>query len=147
MAQIIKPAVADAAGQAEYAADRITREAVMPLAEAVAGQVHLILKLVSCKSSHTDIMGRTGKDAACSAQYDTRNGVMQAEPTAELVKERYVAPIAAIVKEQVCCWSLMVPVVKTCLSSLIQLLSMSSDMLQAACLHHPAGTTGCGGHI
>ena len=41
LAQIIKPAVADAAGQAEYAADRITREAVMPLAEAVAGQVRL----------------------------------------------------------------------------------------------------------
>ena len=27
--------------------------------------------------------------------------LLQAEPTAELVKERYVAPIAAIVKEQV----------------------------------------------
>jgi hypothetical protein len=26
---------------------------------------------------------------------------LQAEPTAEVVKERYVAPIAAIVKEQV----------------------------------------------
>lgn len=37
--QIIKPAVADAAGQAEYAADRITGEAIMPLAQAVADQV------------------------------------------------------------------------------------------------------------
>ena len=40
----------------------------------------------------------TSYSAQCEAQLGC---LMQAEPTAELVKERYVAPIAAIVKEQV----------------------------------------------
>jgi len=37
--QVLQPAVADAAGQAAYAADRITSEAIMPVAQAVADQV------------------------------------------------------------------------------------------------------------
>lgn len=36
---MLQPAVHDAAGQAEYAANRITAEAVQPLAAAVAQQV------------------------------------------------------------------------------------------------------------
>ena len=60
MAQIIKPAVADAAGQAEYAADRITREAVMPLAEAVAGQVRLGLTVSARRSVSFHVSGCTG---------------------------------------------------------------------------------------
>ena len=51
--QIIKPAVADAAAQAEYAADRITREAVMPLAEAVAGQVLIGLQSLALPAHST----------------------------------------------------------------------------------------------
>lgn len=37
--QVLQPAVADAAGQATYAADRITGEAIQPVAKAIAEQV------------------------------------------------------------------------------------------------------------
>ena len=114
--QIIKPAVADAAGQAEYAADRITREAVMPLAEAVAGQVRMGLTVSARRSVIFLCQEALGSLNSYSAQCETQFGcLMQAEPTAELVKERYVAPIAAIVKEQVHCCGLTVPLVVSCI--------------------------------
>lgn len=117
--QIIKPAVADAAGQATYAADRITGEAIMPLAQAVADQVldgtlltartlpGARTRPVLCISLQQFVsMCRATGEATTLYKFalvliSVSWSCWQAEPTAEMVKERYVAPLAAIAKEQV----------------------------------------------
>ena len=71
----------------------------MPLAEAVAGQVTTAPQGPP-EGGHVGVPASSvSSHIACSALCWLL--LLQAEPTAELVKERYVAPIAAIVKEQV----------------------------------------------